>query len=202
MTRMSESHARKTPPDEAKPARSLAVSGLARAVHDVGVPVGVLVSMLVAGCVIPPSLSVENQDAGVNSPPTITAVRSDTEAYSEPGPITLIQGEGTLNVQLLDTDAVDTLYVRMFKNYTVEDPDPARSQCTAAPTQNAKRSVTCDVTGMCQMADINAPESSLVLSIVVFDREPLESGEPLYQAMPEGGLSTSRFFFLKCVEAM
>jgi hypothetical protein len=38
----------------------------------------------------------------------------------------------------------------------------------------------------------------LNLSIVVFDREPLESGDPMFQAMPEGGLSTSRFFFLTC----
>jgi hypothetical protein len=34
----------------------------------------------------------------------------------------------------------------------------------------------------------------------VFDREPIDSGagDPPFQAMPADGLSTSRFYFLKC----
>jgi hypothetical protein len=172
------------------------VRRLARTVHDVRVPVALLFSLL-AGCVIPPSLSVENQDAGVNSPPTITAVRSETEAYSEPGPIPLIKGEGTLNVQLLDTDIGDTLYVRIFVDYTVDSPTPARSTCTAAPVSTVRRSVTCDVQAVCNQ-DNPDPDVTFPMSVVVFDRQPLESGDPMFQAMPEGGLSTSRFFFLTC----
>ena len=196
---MSESHAQTDRDFAANPARYLVVSPVARAVHDVDVPVGVLMSLLVAGCVIPPSLSVDNQDAGVNSPPTIMAVRSDIEAYSEPGPITLTPGEGTLNVQLLDTDIIDTLYVRMFVEYTVDSPKAARSTCTAAPVESAKRSVTCDVRAVCLPEDVTTTATKpLAMSILVFDRQPLESGDPPFQAMPEGGLSTSRFFFLTC----
>jgi hypothetical protein len=168
-------------------------------VHDKRLAVGVLLVSLLVGCVIPPSLSVDNQDAGTNSPPSILAIRADQDAYSEPGPIALVMGEGSLSVQLLDTDLNDTLYVRMFVEYTVKDPKPARSLCTAPPIQAAKRSVTCDVGAVCGMDDIpRTVTMPLNLSIVVFDREPLESGDPMFQAMPEGGLSTSRFFFLTC----
>lgn len=195
---MSDHHGKNEPDFSPKPARLLAVSRLARVVHDVGVAVGVLLSLLV-GCVIPPSLSVDNQDAGANSPPAITAVRADQDAYSEPGPITLVSGEGSLNVQLLDTDLNDTLYVRLFVEYTIDSPKAARSTCTAPPIDAVKRSVTCDVRAVCLPEDVTRPpDKPLSLSIVVFDREPLESGDPPFQAMPEGGLSTSRFFFLSC----
>jgi len=38
------------------------------------------------------------------------------------------------------------------------------------------------------------------MTIVVFDRPPDETGagKPPFQEMPDGGLSTSRFYFLKC----
>jgi hypothetical protein len=196
---MSEHHAATEADFAANPARLLGVSCLARVVHDKRVAVGVLLVSLLVGCVIPPSLSVDNQDAGANSPPAITAVRAEQDAYSEPGPIALVMGDGTLSMQLLDTDVNDTLYVRMFVEYTVKDPKPARSSCTAPPIQSAKRSVTCDVGAVCGMDDIpRTVTMPLNLSIVVFDREPLESGDPMFQAMPEGGLSTSRFFFLTC----
>jgi hypothetical protein len=174
------------------------VSRVARAVHDLSLAVGIVLSILLSGCVIPPSLSVENQDAGVNSPPSVVAVRSDQEAYSEPGPITLtIADDNSLNVSLLDTDVGDTLYVRMFVSYTVESPTAPRSLCTANPVESTRRSVSCNVKAVCLPADKD--KDQLPMTVVVFDREPLESGDPPFQAMPEGGLSTSRFFFLKCI---
>ncbi|HLL21705.1 MAG TPA: hypothetical protein VK427_06225 [Kofleriaceae bacterium] len=161
-----------------------------------------LIALLLGGCVIPPSLSVDNQDAGVNSPPSILAVRSDQASYSEPGPMTLVRRESMLNVQLLDTDVNDTLYVRVFVEYTVDDPKAARAFCRATPIQATRRSVTCDVGAVCTEADVASTVTKpLDMTIVVFDREPLETGEPAFQAMPEGGLSTSRFFFLNCVDA-
>ncbi|MGN6105710.1 MAG: hypothetical protein ACTHU0_11440 [Kofleriaceae bacterium] len=153
-----------------------------------------------AGCILPPSLEVENQDAGVNSPPAILAVRSDLQELPEPGPVSFqfgaSPGTQTLNIELLDTDVLDTLYVRVFVNYRVTDPTPARSTCAASPTSTALRNVTCDLGALCQMNDITS--SRLDMSVVVFDREPLESGSPMFQAMPEGGLSASKFYYLTC----
>jgi hypothetical protein len=193
---MSESHDQMTADRTANPVQSLVVSRLARAVHDGSVPVLFLVSML-AGCVIPPSLSVENQDAGVNSPPAITAVRAEDNELAPADPMKpaiFVPNEGTIAVSLLDTDVLDTLNVRVFVNYTATTPEPARSQCTAAPAGSARRTVTCDVGAVCfedEPGDFN-------MTVMVFDRKLLESGEPLHQAMEEGGLSASKFFFLRC----
>ncbi|MDQ3365673.1 MAG: hypothetical protein M3680_09625 [Myxococcota bacterium] len=161
---------------------------------------GILVLLVLSSCVIPPSLSVDNQDAGINSPPAILAVRSDQSELPEPGPVVFARGEGSLNVQLIDTDLLDTLYVRVFVNYTIDDPKPPRSTCTAPPPQTASatRNVTCDLTALCSMTDVGLDEHDM--TVVVFDRQPLESGSPPFQAMPEGGLSTGKFFHLKCQE--
>lgn len=197
MTRMSDSHDRTTADSAANPARWLTLSVVARTVHDSRVPVGVLVSLLVVGCVIPPSLSVENQDAGVNSPPAITAVRAEDTALAEADPnkpAIFIPNEGTINVALLDTDVLDTLYVRVFVNYTLTRPEPPRTSCTAAPAGSTRRTVTCDVGSVCFQAE----PGDFNMQVMVFDRQPLEGGDPPHQQMPEGGLSASKFFFLTC----
>ena len=162
-----------------------------------------LASIALGGCVIPPSLSVDNQDAGVNSPPAILAVRTDQQELPEPGPVIFDRGPtaGSISATLLDTDLADKLYLRLFVDYTVADPKPARVTCTAPPPTPAaaQRSVSCDVSALCQQGDVGLA-TPLDLTVVVFDREPLESGTPAYQAMPPGGLKTSVFYFLKCQE--
>lgn len=200
MTRMSDH----IPPDDAetrrKPATLLAGSPLARAVHDAHPPVGLMLPLVVlAGCVIPPSLSVDNQDAGVNSPPAVLEVRTEQEALSEGGPFPFERGDtGTLNVQLLDADVLDTLYVRVFIDYTVENPAPARVACPPAATGAARRAVTCNLTGLCLVEDVNADR---LLSVRVFDRPLDESGTPPHQAMEgDGGLTTAQFFRFQCTD--
>ena len=200
MTRMSEPHVNRDRDFAANPAKWRDGSGLARALHRFVQPVGVLVLFAAStGCLIPPSLSVDNQDAGVNSPPTITAVRSEDKALSEADPLRpliLSPGENTtLSMSLLDTDPNDTLYVRVFVDYTADNPVGERGSCTAAPVEMPKRSCTVDARAVCVMNDIG---KTLNMTVVVFDRMPLESGDPPHQAMPEGGLSTTRFYFLSC----
>jgi hypothetical protein len=148
-----------------------------------------------AGCILPPSLSTDDQDAGVNSPPSITAVRTDADNLFEPGPVSVTRNSGTINFDLLDTDVDDMLQIRVFIDYTILNPTPARAQCTAPPTGKPQRTVTCTAGAICQMGDDGKTRN---LTAVVFDRLPLESGEPEYQSMPDGGLSTSRFFFVDC----
>jgi hypothetical protein len=176
-------------------------SRLARGVHPVAPPVTILLALLLVGCVIPPDLSVDKQDAGINSPPAIIGVSSDQSELPEPGPVVFEQGPtaGKLSLQLIDTDVTDTLYVRIFVDYKVADPTAPRSTCTTAsgPMVPAKRSTNCDMTAVCTMADIGQTRN---MTVVVFDRQPLESGAPPFQAMPEGGLSASKFFFLRCQE--
>jgi len=201
MTQMSDPHRQIACLNEHNCSRSQACAPLARPVHGSGrlVYFALLAALVVGGCVIPPNLSVEDQDAGVNSPPAITLVSSDEKALPEPGPVVFVRGMGSLNLELLDTDLADTLFVRVFVNYDpLMNPSPPRSTCTAAPSGAAKRTLTCDLTALCLMGD--STKTDLVMSVVVFDRQPLENGDPPFQQMPDGGLSTGRFYFLMCQE--
>lgn len=154
-------------------------------------------SLGLGACVIPPSLSVDTQDAGVNSPPAILAVRSDESELPEPGPVVFDRGAGSFVAEVVDTDVEDTLYVRAFVDYTIDRPVNARVLCTAPPEGKAVRTVTCDTGALCLLDDVGQTRN---MQILVFDREPLESGDPAFQAMPPGGLKTGRFYFLTCQE--
>ena len=154
--------------------------------------------LMLVGCVIPPSLTTE-QDAGVNSPPAILSVSSDQQVLPEPGPVEFDIGTtaGDLSVSLIDTDLLDTLYVRVFIDYNQPNRLDARSKCTAPPNMTPVRTATCPLNSLCTTEDTGVQRN---MTIVVFDRPPDDSGagDPPFQAMPTGGLSTSRFYFLKC----
>lgn len=158
-----------------------------------------MASMQLAGCVIPPSLSVDNTDGGVNSPPAILSVTSDQQALAEPGPVVFDMGAtaGDLNVRVIDTDTQDQLFVRIFVDYNTPNRLDARARCTAPPSSKAERTATCKLNSLCVTEDLGVQRN---MTVVVFDRDPLPpgDGEPAFQAMPSGGLSTQRFYFLKC----
>lgn len=199
MTRMSDHDPGKAPHLAAIPATSQGGSTLARPLHAWRslVVIAALLPLFAAasGCVIPPSLSVENQDAGVNSPPAILAVRSDQQELPEPGPVTFERGTGMLTLTLLDTDVDDTLFVRIYVDYTVADPTPARATCTAPVNGATQRSASCDLAALCQVEDINTDR---LMQVHVFDRQVLEAGTPAFKAMPPGGLTTSRIYQMTC----
>ena len=182
-----------------KRARSWARGPLARALHDVGVlrvACIVLAPVLVA-CVIPPPLSNDQPDAQPNSPPGITSVRgADGSELQYPGPVAFTQGSGEISLTLIDTDIGDTLYVDIFVNYGEPNQSPPRATCEAA-SGTIDRITTCALAGLCESADIGQVDENM--TIVVSDRQPLESGTlPLYQALPPGGLSTERLYLLNC----
>ncbi len=183
------------------PAIARTQRAMARAVH-LRARVGVMFSSIVltAGCIIPPSLSVDVQDAGIDSPPSITSVRSDLQELPEPGPV-LFQANPnssgqSLNLALLDTDINDTLYAQIYVDYTVQQPTAARSVCTpASATGTATRTSTCPLAGLCLASDVGVDR---LMEIVVFDREVLTVGSPTFKAIPAGGQSTTRTYILKC----
>jgi hypothetical protein len=178
---------------------------VARALHDSWLVRVILASLPLAGCVIPPSLSVANGDATQNSPPMILSVHSDLQELPQPGPVLFDQGTtSSLVLTLIDTDVEDTLYVRVFVGYDdpvlgalqgAADPTPPRSTCPPAAAKTAQRTVTCPLTGLCETQDIGQTRS---MTIVVFDRPVSDTGTPLYQHIDPPGLSTNRFYYLKC----
>lgn len=196
---MSDHHGIANPGSPRIPAGLLGRSTLARAVHDCAVLVRFAPFALLGGCLFPPNLSVSDGDAGVNSPPSILAVRSDLEELPEPGPVYFERGLGSLNATLYETDLTDTLYVRVFVDYTVANPTAPRSTCTARCTEPCatQRSVTCDLGALCLQSDVGVER---FMTVEVFDREPLEAGTPPFKAMPPGGQTTGKAYKLNCME--
>ena len=149
------------------------------------------------GCVIPPSLRVEDEES--DSPPVITSVSGDGTQLADPGPVVLEQGSTTssLVLELLDTDVRDDLYVRVFVDYNAPDRLPPRAGCRAPHNDDnpqAKRTATCNVSGLCLTADIGVQRG---LMIVVSDREPSDFGaDP--QALMTPGQTSYRFYYLRC----
>ncbi len=171
-------------------------SRLARGVHREGVVRVLLAAMMFSACVIPPSLSVDTTDAGANSAPAIVSVRADTVELPEFASVTFEQGAGTLNLLVHDTDLDDTLYCKVFVEYKVDDPTAPRANSQTAG-RAVQRSCTLDLVGLCQNADVGQQR---LMQVLVFDRQVLDTGAPTFQAMPPGGLTTSRTFFLRCQE--
>jgi hypothetical protein len=197
MTQMSEPRRFRAGGSRLNHATARATSGLARTLHDPRAIVRTLTFVLFGGgCVIPPSLSSSTADAGVNSPPMIVDVKSQT-ALQEGSTVTFdVINPDPITIDLLDTDVTDTLYVRIFVDYN--KPDQTSPRVTCAPTGGSKtpqRTVICPIGGLCGSTDINQPRG---MSIVVFDREPIDGMLPYYQAMPPDGLSTDRFYYLNC----
>jgi hypothetical protein len=181
---------------------------MARAVHAPGSAMRgrvLLLAMLLltmsSGCVIPPSLEVDDELI-VNSPPAIRTVISDRVELVEPGPVSFEQQTtDSLSITLLDTDVLDTLHVGIYVDYNQPDRLAARARCMAPPTSEPGRTATCRLNSLCADADVGVQRA---MTIVVFDRPPDDTGavEPPFQAMSDGdGLSTSRFYFLNCLPA-
>lgn len=203
MTQMSDQRSDIPGSAHANCAGARARSPLARPLHGGRVARVLVLTSMIAGCVIPPSLSVDTTDAGANAAPAILSVRADLVEFPQYSQLVFEQGNnaGALNLTLHDSDLDDTLYVKIFVNYNIPDPTPARSSCTAAG-RTVQRTATCTMNGVCQAADIGKTNPVPVMQVYVFDREVLDSGEPLYQKMPPGGLYASQTFFLRCQEAM
>jgi hypothetical protein len=176
-------------------ASSLGSRFVARALH-------ALPALVLASCVLPPSLSVDKQDAGIDSPPAITSVRSSTQELDEPGPVEFnifpSTTDQTVDLTLIDSDVTDTLYIRVFVNYFATAPTPPRVTCSAAATGSPIRTTTCDLSTLCLSGDQG--NTNLWMEIVVFDRQVQDTGTPAYKAT-EGGLSTDRTYNLLCEQS-
>jgi hypothetical protein len=203
MTRMSDPRSATTAAPSRNPWQSQQGSRLARAVQAARVAVTIagaalliLLCATLVGCVIPPSLRLDEES---NSPPVITSVSGDRTALADPGPVVLEQGSTSTNLvlTLLDTDVRDDLHVRLFVDYNAPDRLPPRVACEVPHNDTnpqAKRTATCNVSGLCMTADIGVQRN---LTIVVSDRPPPDFGvDP--QALTEPGLSSYRFYFLRC----
>jgi len=186
-----------------KPSRSLAVDAAARFVHLRGrvVPVVLFVAAL-GGCVFPPSLTLEEDDASVNAAPVILDVRDEAgNPFERPGPREVIVGQGRLVLTISDPDLGDTLFVRYFLDYGLPAPTPSRVECEAAPgaTPSLDRQITCSLVGVCTTPAVGAEH---IFEIEVFDRPPVvDDTTRLFRQLDPPGLSSTWWWKVSCVEA-
>lgn len=199
MTGMSDQRTESTTSKAANRATARLADQVARPLHGAGVIRAAVLAMMFAGCVFPPSLSVDTTDAALNAAPAITSVRADNTEFPELKTLVFEQGvnAGTLNLTLYDTDSGDTLIVRIFVDYNNPDATPPRSGCEAGG-HTVERTCEAEMNGVCQTADIG---QTRVMQVIVFDRKIEDIGLPLYQHMAPGGLSSSRTYFLRCQAA-
>lgn len=185
-----------TPHDFGHPARF--VHG-----HLAVVPAVLAAAALASGCVIPPSLSLEENDAAVNSAPLIVDVRDEAgNVFERPGPRDIVVGQGRLVLTLSDPDLADTLYVRYFLDYGVAEPTAPLVQCEAGPgaAPTLQRQITCPLAGVCNSVDVGPGH---YFEIEVYDRVPVnDNTRPRpYRELDAPGLSSAWWWQAGCVEA-
>jgi hypothetical protein len=157
-------------------------------------------AVLTGACVLPPSLSVDEGDAAVNSPPVIRDVRDEAgNPFERPGPRTLVVGEGRLVITASDADLNDTLYVRYYLDYGLVAPTAAKITCRAAPgaMPTLQRQITCSLVGVCTAVDVGAEH---ILEIDLYDREPQDDGKRLFRDVAAPGEYTTWWWKVSCLE--
>lgn len=151
---------------------------------------------LTTSCVVPIPATPEESDAGARQDtPTITK----SSPIDFPGPVP-IPGTQAVTLTLRDGDLRDTLYVRVFKNYTPasasrglsevmvrNDPVNGKEERTAPPIMT---------TGWCQLT----PGENVIIDIVVAD-EPFDdsgSGITPFKTPINNGRWSERNFVVSC----
>jgi hypothetical protein len=156
------------------------------------------------GCVVPPPLDVENPDAGASSPPVITDVVTPND-FAFPGPIIIQRGDPrSFGLTVSDNDRADTLFARMYVDYTFEAPTNFLSDCQIPSINEVLRTLQCPALRLCDgIIDTNVH----ALEVLVSDREFIPAGDPdatgqpaFRQVKPGGSLPVLRAWLMRCGE--
>lgn len=182
---------------------SLDLGQVARLVHRCRgvVAAVVLVTVLGAGCVFPPSLELEDAGVDINAAPVIVDVRDEAgNTFERPGPREIVVGQGRLTLTLSDPDLDDTLSVQYFLDYGLPDPTPARIKCDAAPgaEPTLERQINCSLVGVCTSTALGPDH---IFEIEVFDRPPIvDDNTRLFRKLDPPGQSSTWWWKVTCVE--
>jgi len=161
----------------------------------------VLLGSSMTACVVPPPLEVETQDAGINSPPVITAAFDPAGTSLRP-PATLVVNTaaptpGDIDLTLFDLDITDELTVKMFVDFVSTAPLPALGTCIAPGSVEGEptRSLSCSTSNLC-VSGLGEHR----LELEVYDRPP-DINDP-YRTFPpdtEPGMFSTWTLDLTCV---
>jgi hypothetical protein len=151
--------------------------------------------------VLPP-LERDKADAGASYPPVITDAVTPND-FAFPGPIIIQRGDPrSFGLTVSDNDRADTLYARMYVDYTFEAPTNFLSDCQTPSTNEVLRTLNCPALRLCDgIIDTNVH----ALEILVSDREfipagdPDAEGQPAFRQVAEGGSSpVLRAWLMRC----
>ena len=152
-------------------------------------------------CVVPPELSPEADDTPAgNSPPIIVSVTDGSgNPFTRPGPRTITIGDDVLSVTVSDNDLDDALTLYFFVDYGLPTPTPRRVECPAVATDTPLRTVRCVVNTVCLEGE--QQRNPHVLEIEVFDRPPVDNGDPPFRSVAAPGMSSGWWWQINCAES-
>lgn len=157
----------------------------------------VLLVCVLVGCVIPPPLEREDQDAALNSSPVLTGL---DPRYPSPGPIAVSPDLEPMVLTVRDIDVGDTVWIYFYVDYNYPDPVPHLNSCQSAVSA-IERPMNCPINALCAFDD-GPPDQIHFLEAMITDRALLPDGEPLYRALPEGTGVSFRSWLMTCAESM
>ena len=180
-----------------KRTRSRTSVGVARGLHITAL----VLSTGMYACVVPPPLGLTPTDAGADATPVILSVHgTDGKELAQPGPVNVVaHAAGQATLLLYDADPADTLTVRVFVDYTEQNPTAQRSECFATPAtdQSTERTTNCNLKGLCNDADV-ASGNPHWLIFEVYDREVID--DPLlFRSVKPGGQKSEKDYLLTCL---
>jgi hypothetical protein len=191
-----------------KPLESLDHRSVARRVHrfaPVVLSPAVLLGALLTtpACVVPPPLDLDQPDAGPNAPPIITAATDSAGTpIRTPGTVTInrLDLAGRISFQLYDVNVDDTLFVRLYVDYDLAAPLPARADCFAPPAATNATEVRtasdCEKAILCNPSDVGTIHR---LEADVSDR-PLLQPTTNHRDVEAPGLLSTWTWDLACIE--
>jgi hypothetical protein len=145
-------------------------------------------------CVIPPPGDFAEGDAGPSSPPVVLSV--SPPEFAPPEMLVDPDDQRRLLLTLRDVDVDDTLRVRIYIDYGVDDmPTPAVAFCTAVPSGEQIRVADCSAFNLCGQVTDGLDH---LLEVMVADLEFLDEGEPAFRALPETAASSIRGWSMRC----
>ena len=166
-----------------------------------------LVLPLLGGCLFSPDLSVDEDEFTAPYPPVIF---SSADPFEFPGPLLINRGETRiLSVTVLDNDIDDTIFMRLYVDYTLENPLPALSECSAPSSEfEARILTTCPMSAVCNLIPVGADDELHILEALVSDSpfvtdsDPIAEGQPAFRAIADPVNSTPvvRSWPFRCVE--
>ncbi len=164
----------------------------------------VMLAALTTSCVLPIPASPEDEDAGLSGGPSYPVIVDTNPAM--PGPRTFnMSSPFPVSITFADANIGDTLYIRVFRDYTEDQtrgPIVESTQANDPVTGSEERPPkVLDTASWCLDAPLN---ENVIFEIVVADRpfDPNPAVAPPFQAVMDGGRSTKGYWVARCVESI